>query len=395
MFGVTYQGLRVLDLATNIAGPLAAMTLGDMGADVVKIERAPCGDDTRMLPPKAGGTSTVFAAVNRNKRSVKLDYRDKSSRQALENMIAGADVMIDSFPPGVADKLELGNNIVHRLNPAIVHCSVSAFGDGPVGESMPGYDALVQAVSGLMSFTGDKGGAPVRIAPSVLDISTGLWATIGIMAALQRRANTGKGDFVQAALIDSAFQLMCHQVAGYFATGEVPEKLGSGAPSAVPYRVYPAADGEFMLATASDQQFRRLCTVLDRADWPDDPHFADMASRIRNRRALDERLEAIFKGRTVGEWLDTLGDAGLSVGRINAVDEAIELPVVGERQLFPQFSLPDSEQLLKLVRTPVDVESSAPGRGPPALGEHTAEVLDEVGVDRDQIEHILNLGLRD
>ena len=392
MFGVTYQGLRVLDLATNIAGPLAAMTFGDMGADVVKIERAPDGDDTRLLPPTADRTSTIFAALNRNKRSVKLDYRNKSSRRVLKKLIADADVLIDSFPPGVAEKLKLSNDDVRALNPSIVHCSVSAFGDGPVGREMPGYDALVQAVSGLMSFTGNEDGPAVRIAPSVLDISTGMWATIGIMAALHRRADTGKGDFVRAALVDSAFLLMCHQVASFHATAESPTKLGSGAPSAVPYRVYPAADGEFMLATASDRQFRRLCAVLDKVAWQDDPRFSDMPSRIQNREVLDEYLEAIFRREPVDVWLDVLGNAGLSVGRVNSVDTAINLPVVTERNLFPKFSLPGSDQYLPLVRIPVDVESSAPDRGPPALGEHTAEVLAEAGIDGKEIEEILRLG---
>lgn len=392
MFGRTYKDLRVLDLSTNIAGPLAAMTFGDMGADVVKVERPPFGDDTRILPPTADETSTVFASVNRNKRSVKLDYRDPASRRALDALIAGADVLIDSFPPGVAERLELTNERVAEINPAIVHCSVSAFGGGPTGKDMPGYDALVQAVSGLMSFTGEEGDGPsVRIAPSVLDLSTGMWATIGIMAALQRRVDTGAGDYVQTALIDSAFLLMCHQVAGFFATGTNPAKLGSGAPSAVPYRVYAASDGEFMLATASDPQFRRLCDVLDHASWATDPRFAGMESRIQHRRELDALLEPIFSARPVAEWLEVLAQAGISVGRVNSVSDALELPVVKERHLFPQFALPGSGQRFPLTRNPVDVDSTAPRLGPPGLGEHTAEVLEELGLDRGHIDAILKL----
>ncbi len=391
MFGSTYEGLRVLDLATNIAGPLAAMTFGDMGADVIKIERSPLGDDTRLLPPRADATSTVFASVNRNKRSIKLDYRDPASRRALELLIKGADVLIDSFPPGVPEKLNLTHDCVSRLNPSIVHCSVSAFGNGPAGKEMPGYDALVQAVSGLMSFTGEEGGPSVRIAPSVLDVSTGMWATIGIMAALQRRGATGMGEHVQTALIDSAFLLMCHQVAGYFATGEDPAKLGSGAPSAVPYRVYAASDGEFMLATASDRQFQRLCEALDQADWTSDKRFANMESRIQHRGDLDALLEPVFLERTVAEWVELLGQAGLSVGRVNSVSEAIDLPVVTERSLFQEFLLPGSGQPFKLIRNPVDVGMTAPGLGPPALGAHTAEVLEELGLEGSDVEEILAL----
>lgn len=391
MFGATFKDLRVLDLSTNIAGPLAAMTLGDMGADVIKVERPPFGDDTRLLPPKADMTSTVFASVNRNKRSVKLDYRHPASRRALEALIMDADVLIDSFPPGVAEKIELTHECVCRLNPSIVHCSVSAFGSGPVGSDLPGYDALVQAVSGLMSFTGEEGGPSVRIAPSVLDISTGMWATIGIMAALQRRSATGSGDHVQTALIDSAFLLMCHQVVGFFATGEEPARLGSGAPSAVPYRVYAASDGEFMLATASDRQFHRLCDVLDHADWASDPRFSDMVSRIQHRRDLDALLEPLFSGRAVAEWVELLGQAGISVGCVNSVSEATELPVVAERNLFQELALPGSSQLLRLIRNPVDVELTAPALRPPALGAHTVEVLEQLGLDRSDIEAILAL----
>jgi len=391
MFGNTYKGLRVLDLATNIAGPLAAMIFGDMGADVIKVERSPYGDDTRLLPPKTDGTATVFASVNRNKRSVRLDYRDATCRQALEVLIKGADVLIDSFPPGIADKLDLTRASISRINPSIVHCSVSAFGAGPTGKDMPGYDALVQAVSGLMSFTGVAGGDSVRIAPSVLDISTGMWATIGIMAALKRRDVSGAGDFVQTALIDSAFMLMCHQVVGFFATGEAPEKLGSGAPSAVPYRVYAATDGEFMLATASNSQFERLCNVLDCDNCLSDDRFATMEGRIRHRQELDALLEPVFRERTVDSWLAILGQAGLSVGRVNSVSEALDLPVVEERGLFPQFRLPGSDQRLRLVRNPLDVKLSSPMQGPPALGSHTAEVLEEAGIDRDQIDAIMRL----
>lgn len=381
----------MLDLATNIAGPLAAMTFGDMGADVVKIERPPFGDDTRLLPPRADGTATVFASVNRNKRSVRLDYKDATSRSALESLIKTADVLIDSFPPGVAGKLDLTHESIARLNPSIIHCSVSAFGSGPAGKDMPGYDALVQAVSGLMSFTGDAGGSSVRIAPSVLDISTGMWATIGIMAALKRREESGSGDFVETALIDSAFMLMCHQIAGLFATGDDPEKLGSGAPSAAPYRVYAARDGEFMLATASDRQFERLCHVLGHDGWLDDTRFSTMESRISCRGEIDAMLERIFAERPVAEWIELLGGAGLSVGRVNSVSEALELPVVKERGLFPLYGLPGSSELLGLVRSPLDEHLSAPMRRPPALGEHTAQVLGEAGLNRSQIDAIVGI----
>ena len=196
-FEQTYPGLRVLDLSTNIAGPFAAMILGDLGADVIKIERPPIGDDTRALPPRWGDESTVFIAVNRNKRSVVLDIKSDEGREALLKLAEAADVVVESFPPGLGEKLRLTFEDFKARNPRILMCSISAFGDGPLGRTMPGYDALVQSVSGLMSFTGHPGAAPVRIAPSVLDLTTGMWGALGLMAALARRAAGGGAEHVR------------------------------------------------------------------------------------------------------------------------------------------------------------------------------------------------------
>jgi crotonobetainyl-CoA:carnitine CoA-transferase CaiB-like acyl-CoA transferase len=255
-FNETYASLKVLDLSTNIAGPFAAMILGDMGADVIKIERPPHGDDTRSLPPRFDGEATVFLTVNRNKRSLKLDIRSDAGKAALMRLVATADVVVESFPPGFAVKSGLTYEAFKARNPRVLLCSISAFGDGPIGSTMPGYDALVQAVSGLMSFTGNEGEPTVRIAPSVLDLGTGMWAAMGLMAALTRRERSGEGEHVRPALIDTAFTLMNHQLMGLLATGANPQKLGSGAPSAAPYGVWHASDGEIMIATASEPESR-------------------------------------------------------------------------------------------------------------------------------------------
>jgi crotonobetainyl-CoA:carnitine CoA-transferase CaiB-like acyl-CoA transferase len=391
-FGVnfknTYRGLRVLDLGTNIAAPFAAMMLGDMGADVIKIERPPNGDDTRALPPYWGDEATVFLAVNRNKRSVLLDIRTPEGRSTLLQLVESADVVIESFPPGLADKLKLRFEDLLERNSQLVLCSVSAFGDGPLGAKMPGYDALVQAVSGLMSFTGQPDTPPVRLAPSVLDLSTGMWALIGIQAALVRRSAGGGAEHVRPALLDTAFTLMCHQVLGYRATGDLPQKLGSGAPSASPYRVFEASDGYFMLATASDAQFTRLCTTLGHPALTGDARFATMSGRLTHRDALDTLLGDEFRRRPVSAWLQILSDAGLSVGRVNDIREALALPVVAERDLFvspEQMHWPGG---LPLLRLPIDPDGTGPGRPPPKLGEHTAEVLREAGMDDATLERL-------
>jgi crotonobetainyl-CoA:carnitine CoA-transferase CaiB-like acyl-CoA transferase len=377
----TYRGLRVLDLGTNIAAPFAAMALGDMGADVIKIERPPGGDDTRSLPPHWRGQATVFLAVNRNKRSVLLDIKSPGGRAALWKLIESADVVIDSFPPGLASTLGLGFDALRERNPRIVLCSVSAFGDGPLGSTMPGYDALVQAVSGLMSFTGQAGSPAVRIAPSVLDLSTGLWALIGIMAALTRRAAGGGAEHVRPSLLDSAFTLMCHQVLAYSATGELPQKLGSGAPSAAPYRVFRAADADFMLATATDAQFTRLCAALDLGTLAHDARFATMAARLAHRDELDAALARVFLHEPVAHWLGRLGGAGISVGRVNDVGQALSLAVVAERGLFATPPAAGALAGLPLLRLPIDPDGRAVRRPPPLLGEHTVEVLREIGLD--------------
>lgn len=373
----TYAGLRVLDLATNIAGPFAAMILGDMGADVIKVERAPNGDDTRSLPPFVDGEATVFLAVNRNKRSIMLDYKAEADRAILTRLMRSADIVIESFPPGVAQRLGLQWADVSRINPAIILASVSAFGDGPIGKSMPGYDALVQAVSGLMSFTGNPGEPTVRMAPSVLDLTTGNWIAMAIMAALVRRGTSGRGENVTAALIDTAFNLMSHQLLAYQATGEEPQKLGSGAPSAAPYAVYKVADGEVLIATATEEQFPRLCAALGLEAMPDDPRFQTIADRIAHREALDGMIADAVAGRTVADVLKDLDAARISSGRVNSVAEACALPVVVERGLL---RAPVDGRAVPQVRLPIESDPSWHSRVPPQLDEHRSELLAELGL---------------
>lgn len=384
----TFRGLRVLDLGTNIAAPVAAMMLGDMGADVIKVERLPQGDDTRALPPFWHGTSTVYLAVNRNKRSIALDIKTVEGREALLKLAQTADVVIESFPPGLAEKQRLRFEDFRGCNPRLILCSVSAFGDGPLGAGMPGYDALVQAVSGLMSFTGHPDSEPVRLAPSVLDLTTGLWNVVGIMAALARRAAGGGGEHVRTSLIDSAFMLMCHQVLGFRATGTLPQRLGSGAPSAAPYRVYAGSDGDFMLATASDAQFLRLCTALGHPAWAADPRFATMAARLAHREPLDALLAAEFRTGTVAAWLARLNAAGLSAGAVNDIGQALATPIVGERDLFVDPRRMGWDEGLPLWRLPIDPGGAGLKRPPPGFGEHTAEILAEIGFDAAAIERL-------
>ncbi len=374
-FDQTLPGLKVLDLSTNIAGPFAAMILGDMGADVIKIERPPHGDDTRALAPQWQGEATVFLAVNRNKRSLMLDIKSDQGKAALLRLAATADVVIESFPPGLGEKLGITFEALNACNPQILMASVSAFGDGPIGAAMPGYDALVQAVSGMMSFTGAPDTPTVRLAPSVLDLSTGMWTAMGLLAALLRRQSSGKGEHVRPSLIDSAFILMNHQLLSMLATGKPPEKLGSGAPSAAPYGVYAARDGEVIIATASEPQFPRLCAALGLDDLRDDPRFRTMPDRLNNREALDLLIAERIAHADIDHWLAVLAEANVSAGRVNNLQEALAQPVVSERGLLVR----GEQQNLPQLRLPIDLNGKGIRRAPPKLAEHSAEILREAG----------------
>jgi crotonobetainyl-CoA:carnitine CoA-transferase CaiB-like acyl-CoA transferase len=370
-FDQTLPGLKVLDLSTNIAGPFAAMILGDMGADVIKIERPPHGDDTRALPPQIDGQSTVFLAVNRNKRSLLLDIKSSEGKEALFRLVGTADIVIESFPPGLGEKLGITFEALKARNQHILMASISAFGDGPIGKTMPGYDALVQAISGMMSFTGSPDTPTVRLAPSVLDLTTGMWAAMGLLAALVRRNSGGGAEHVRPSLIDSAFTLMNHQLLGMLATGHPPEKLGSGAPSAAPYGVFQATDGELMIATASEPQFPRLCAALGLDSLTGDRRFATMADRLGHRDVLNAQIADKIADQSVSHWLGVLGTAGISCGRVNDLAEALALPVVVERELLNTMQL----------RLPINLSESTARRRPPTLGEHSREVLQQAGFD--------------
>ena len=383
--GETYKGLRVLDLATNIAGPFAAMILGDLGADVVKIERPPDGDDTRNLPPQHDGEATVFLAVNRNKRSLLLDIKTAEGREALMRLAETADIVVESFPPGLVNRLGLDYAAFKARNPKLILCSISAFGDGPIGSNMPGYDALVQAVSGLMSFTGSSDSPTVRIAPSVLDLGTGMWAAMGLMAAIARRQTNGEGEHLAPALIDTAFTLMNHQLMGYLATGQAPQKLGSGAPSAAPYGVWEADDGELMIATASEAQFPRLCKVLDLMELVEDDRFRTIANRLANRTILDAAISKKIGAKSVDDWLALLGEAGISAGRVNDVEAAMTLPVVEERHFLRKLD----EQALPQLRLPIDPKGDGIKTAPPKLGQHSKQILREAGLSEAEILRLL------
>ena len=373
MLGRTYEGVRVVELATTIAGPYCGMVLADLGADVVKVERPGQGDDARAMPPHVDGTSTVFRSVNRGKRSVALDLRQPDARQSFLDLVARADVVVQSFRPGAAARLGLGYDELVACNRRLVHCDVSAFGVSAAGGGRAGYDPLLQAFSGLMSMTGEPGGAPVRVAASLIDLTTGTWAAMGVMAALARRDREPGPQRVEATLVDSAFALLTHQVTTLLATGEVPGPLGSASPITAPYEAFQTSDRWIMLAAGNQSLFRRLCDALGVPGLVTDERFAEVADRVRHRAALHELLGARFLTGTGQHWIAVLDAAGVPAGPVNDLREALTDPVVAEREIVSTTS----DGRPAGVRLPIEDEPSRSRRPPPALGEHTDEVLRE------------------
>ena len=381
----TLAGIRILEIGSNIAGPMAAMILGDLGADVVKVEAPRQGDDTRGLAPLIDGESTVFRAFNRSKRSVALDLGCESGRAAALRLAADADVVIQNLRPGVVDRLGVGFEAVSAVNDSVIYCSISAFGPGKIGRTLPGYDALVQAFSGIMAATGHPGeGGPVRVSASLVDISTGVWAALGILAALLRRPASDGPQLVEPALLDTAFTLMAHQVSSYVLNGEVPERLGSGSPSFVPYQAYRASDGWVFVAAGSDRLFAKLCAVLSIPELADDNRFATAAARVANRQVLDHTLEGRLLLGAVDSWVVTLTDAGIPACPVNDLGRAVEAPITSERKLF----VGEDRHKCPWLRLPIDRERKAPYRPTPGLGEHTREVLREAGLTESEIDGV-------
>jgi crotonobetainyl-CoA:carnitine CoA-transferase CaiB-like acyl-CoA transferase len=365
------DGILVADFSRVLAGPLCTMTLGDLGAEVVKVERPDGGDDTREWgPPWHDEGATYYLGLNRNKRSVTLDLKDPGDLALAQRLAARADVLVESFRPGTIDRLGLGYDDVAAGNPGVVYCSISAFGTGERAAALPGYDLLLQAMSGLMSVTGETDGRPLKVGAALIDMICGLYAANGILAALHARSRTGEGQRVHVSLMDSALAALLNQGSGFLNAGVVPGRLGNRHPSITPYETFRAADGDFAVACGNDALFRRLCAAIGRPELPDDERYADNRARLAHRDALTADLEAAFAEADAAEWVARLGEAGVPAGPINDIGEAFAF--AEELGLEPWVEV-DGVRTVRPAMT-LGTTPAAVRRRPPRLGEHDAEI---------------------
>ena len=366
------SGLRVIDASRVLAGPYLAMLLGDLGADVVKVEKPDGGDQTRGWgPPFVGGVSAYFISANRNKRSITLDLKSPAGRRTFRELIATADVLVENFLPGEWKKLGFRSSNFQRGNPRLVHASITGYGSGPDADR-PAYDVILQAESGLMSLTGSGEGEPVRVGVAVIDFLSALYGLSGVLAALVERGVTGRGQRVEVSMIDAGTAFLSYAAQSWLADGRQPPALGSRHPNLAPYQALPTQDGWFLVGVGSQDQWRRFCQAIGRPDLEADPRFATNADRVRNRADLDALLAEVFRERTSADWDRVMRAHSIPAAAPATVGESVER--ARERgQLLPLGDL-----FTLAAPYLFDGERPQPYLPPPALGEHTEEILEEI-----------------
>lgn len=384
-------GLIVVDASRVLAGPYAAMLLGDLGASVVKVEQPGSGDDTRRWGPPftEAGDSAYYLAVNRGKRGVAIDLRQDAGRGVFYALLARADVLIENFKAETREAFALSGEATGRRFPRLVHAAVSGFGATGAFASRPGYDNVAQAASGLMSITGPADGEPHKVGVAVSDLAAGLHAAVAILAAVRHRDATGAGQFVDVSLFDASLGLLANVASSALVSGEEPKRWGNAHPSIVPYQTVRAADRPFMLAVGNDLQFQTLCQVLEAPRWADDPRFSTNPARVRHRDALLPMIEERLSRRPAAAWLAVLEAAGIPAGPVRTIPEALSSPEAAEREMVVRVGgVPMVAPVPKLNKTPARVASR-----PPRLGEHTDAVLaDLLGYDPARISGLRAAG---
>ncbi len=384
------EGIKVLDLSRALAGPYCTMMLADMGAEVIKVEMPGRGDDSRSWgPPFVEGESAYFMSVNRNKKSLTLNMKSEKSIEIIHKLIKQSDVLVENFRPGAMERLGLGYEQVKGMNPKIIYASISGFGqDGPY-RMLPGFDQVLQGMGGLMSITGEPGGPPIKVGVAVADISGGMFAGYGIMVALYNRERTGKGQLVDVSLLDSQVAWLTYRAGAYFASGDVPQPVGSGHPVIVPYQAFKAKDVYINIAVGNDQLWERFCKAVGLEKVMNDPKFVTNAKRVENRGEIVKIIGDLIIARNGEEWLTILNDAGVPCGPIYTVDKIFADPQVLHRQMLKELDHPRIGKV-KVTGIPVKL-SETPGEvitAPPVLGQHTHEILAELGYSSQDVEKL-------
>jgi crotonobetainyl-CoA:carnitine CoA-transferase CaiB-like acyl-CoA transferase len=377
----------VIDLSRVLAGPFCAMLLADLGADVIKVEDTGSGDESRTWPPHKDGESAAYLVINRNKRDITVDLKQSEGVEVVRRLAAGADVLIENFRTGTMEAFGLGYEALAAANPRLVYCSISAFGRTGPRKDGAGYEALMQAFSGIMSITGEPDGPPVRCGISFLDLTTGILSAFGIVSALQHRARTGLGQRVDASLLETAVSLLNYHAEGFLLTGAIPQALGSSHPSVVPYRNFRCRDGQWVfIAAANDRFWQRLAPTLGLAEMAKDPKFATNPERVKHRRELEAALEAAIGGHDREALLKILEGAGVPATPVNTVDQVMQEPQTAERGMIQRVVHARLGEI-PIIGTPVKFSAMRPGprTAAPLQGQHTDEVLAEHGYSREDI----------
>jgi crotonobetainyl-CoA:carnitine CoA-transferase CaiB-like acyl-CoA transferase len=391
------EGIKVVDLSRVLAGPICTMTLGDLGADVWKVESPIHGDDTRTWsPPESGGIATYYLSANRNKRSIAVDLKQPRGQTIVRGLIERADVLVENMRYGTLDQLGLGWADARALNPHLIYCSISGYGRDSLSAGLPGYDVVAQAESGLMAISGEHGGQPLKFGIAIADLATGMNSVQAILAALIARGKTGEGQFIDMALLDSGIALLANIGTGFINTGNQPPRFGNAHPTVVPYQLFDTADGTFILACGNDIQFRALCEkVVNHPELVDDPRFRRSRDRVINREILIPILAKVFRTGASSHWIESLHAAGVPAGRVRDLDDVFSAPEVLQRglvQKLPHPTIGDVSLLaspLRLTATPPEYRSA-----PPLLGQHTREILrDVLGMADNEIGSLIEAGV--
>ena len=387
------EGIKVVDLTRILSGPFCTMTLADLGAEVIKIE-SPAGDDTRQWgPPFIEDESAYFLSVNRNKKSIVLNLKKEKGKEVLLKLIEDADVVVENFRPGTLDKLGIGYDKLKQVNPRIILASISGFGQSGPYTMKPGYDVLAQGMGGLMSVTGEQGRPPVKGGYSLADIGSGMWAVIGILTALWERQKSGEGQWIDASLLDTMVSWQTYLAGNYFATGKNPQPLGGAHPNIVPYQVFEGSDGYFVLAVGNDNLWNNFVEAMGMEELKD-PKFQTNPDRIAQRETLIPLLEEAFKEKSKNEWVELFESYKIPAGPVNEFSEILNDPHIKEREMVQEMEHPALgmiQQLgvpVKLSRTPGELKTT-----PPAQGEHSENILKQLGYQDDEINTLLEEGV--